>query len=478
MLKRFFIAALLFCASVSFAQQTAAQDDPPLSAQQREQFIANAQQLREQLAAIAARQLIPQILPAANKPKPLKANPAGKGTWQFVAVLGTHKNEEKLSPKLIRMQLHRAMQEGHLVRAIILPEFLRERPSKRDVMAEILTLLPDGRRASERYRISRELSPYDVMDILMQFLADAPVKADYTGVLVSAHGSGKEMAFNHAGSDLEVVDVLQAARAHGVRIDVLDLSSCFMGSWNTMSTLIAYDNISYVIASANYSGMNGFGPVTANFLAYPPRELAQQVLLKTQENFKSLSWVTTFTYNLVLWNLNVLHPIAKKWRETWFPFWNPLATFQPLPSDCPHGVWQSIIKIDNLLGVGNHQGKKSMFNFLGDIRPIIADFPSVPESMLDSRVSPEGESTYRDCKYISDELKSDVLEQTAIFREALNPARIMQFCYSRPNKTFYTTDFYQKQIPPENSACIHSMGLNSSTAWDDLVRDLAFEQQP
>lgn len=77
----------------------------------------------------------------------------------------------------------------------------------------------------------------------------------YSAVIIDSHGNGFTMAYEEE-NELAPEHILSALRKNGIKLDILNLISCTMGSFYNLYHLVRYHDISYLVTASDIMIVN------------------------------------------------------------------------------------------------------------------------------------------------------------------------------------------------------------------------------
>lgn len=271
--------------------------------------------------------------------------------WQIALFLADANRPISETLKTLRYQ----MTTGYLKQAAVLDITPRtgaavkkdKRPSQQTAYPATFYFLymADGKPVTEKVAASSEVPANDLLEPLFHHFHKS--KQTYSAAIIDSHSSGFDMFYGKEGW-LDTEHVLSALQAAGLKLDVLNINACHMGSFYNLHKLAQYKNVSYLVASSDIM-MGNTAKMYYTFLhqlKYAPRQAAVNTSVSIQ---KTYSGGADTSYNSIVLELdNLSAPVLE-----WFTDYGLLMTAgsenlqkQMLrPFDPRWGKWRSFIKI-------------------------------------------------------------------------------------------------------------------------------------
>lgn len=330
----------------------------PLQAQQ---IILNRQNARQELTTLfhradqaALRQEVIHSM-GQNGKKSYFSNAvqsfSNKKNWQVAMFLAAADRPVSETLKTLRFQ----MSMGNLKQAAVLDITPRTDPSgKKDKRPSQQTSYPatfyflymaDGKPVTEKVSASSEVPSKDLLEPLFHHFKKN--KQTYSAAIIDSHGSGFDMFYGKDGW-MDLAQILSALQAAGLKLDVLNLDSCHMGSFYNLHKLAQYKNVSYLVASSDFM-MGNPEEMYYTFLyqlKYAPRQAAVNTSVSIQ---KTYSGGADITYNSIVLELDGLSAPVLEWFTNYGMLMtagsDKLQKQMQSPFDPRWGRWRSFIKI-------------------------------------------------------------------------------------------------------------------------------------
>lgn len=107
--------------------------------------------------------------------------------------------------------------------------------------------------AVKRWEIETSPASQKLMDVIFKnFQQDNNL---YSAVIIDGHGDGFSVAFEEKNT-IKPEDILTALEKNNVKLDILNLISCTMGSFYTLYHLSRYNDISYLVTASDIMIVN------------------------------------------------------------------------------------------------------------------------------------------------------------------------------------------------------------------------------
>ena len=392
-----------------------------------ETFKVNWQNLRRpEIPADTQDPLLQSIRDAALR----KVQPEPVKPWQIFIFEGSEESYEQ--QKSMQVRIRKELLDRSIMRAIVISEpLLRKAPNEKNYTFPLyIYSLQNGKVKEEKVQLSRSLGRTGILDALFRFAKEVEDADFYTGVIINVHGFEDAMVFNNREGYFDtffgVDDILYNAKEYGIFIDVLDLISCHVGSLSQMLPLIRSDVVRYVLVSSNLSVQKrDFPPALLGNLTYGPKEAVrrslqqEEITLSPAKNPTILLTRGVDSFNLVLLEPRKLREYMRDWIEQVYRIREYL-TFE-----------ESYLKTKK--GEATHV---SLYHFMKKLETMVEQNAEIPP-----------------------EMKRDFLYANARLKLKIHPLNVPQWCYSHPQNKFYDIAFYAKEVPPEESGCLHTMSV-------------------
>lgn len=279
--------------------------------------------------------------------------PANSGRqWQIAMFLAAADRPISETLGTLRYQ----MKKGLLRQAAVLDITPRtvSRPVQKDKRATAETFpatfyflyMADGKPVTEKIAARSDVSANDLLEPLFRHFNNA--QDVYSAAVVDGHSSGFDIFYGKEGW-FNMEHLLSALQNAGLKLDVLNLDSCHMGSFYNLHKLVRYQNVSYLVASSDVMiGSSDRMYYTFLYhLNYPPRQAA----VRTTQSIKNIYEFDSYfeTNNSVALDLTALSAPVREW----FNSYGMLMTAAPdelradllRPFDPRWGTWRSFNKI-------------------------------------------------------------------------------------------------------------------------------------
>lgn len=349
----------------------------PLYAQK---IILNRQNARQELTALfqhadqaALRQTVQtqtlslsQNLPSGNQLRPddiqkihfshivssnHPTNAAAQTPWQIAMFLAAADRPISETLGTLRYQ----MKQGNLKQAAVLDITPRtvttpakeKKPTQTETYPATFYFLymDNGKPVTEKVNTSSDLPAQDLLEPLFQhFHKNEQV---YSAAIIDGHGSGFDMFYGEDGW-FNLEDVLKALKTAQLKLDVLNLDSCHMGSFYNLHKLARYQNVSYLVASSDLM-MGNTQTMYYTFLYHLKQAPRQAAINTTRSIQKIYSEESDEPYNSLTLELDRLSAPVLDWFHTYGMVMtagsDELRQNMLRPFDPRWGEWRSFIKI-------------------------------------------------------------------------------------------------------------------------------------
>lgn len=350
----------------------------PLYAQQ---IILNRQNARQELTALFQRAdqatlrqtvqaqtlSLSQSLPGKNQLRPddIKLNhfshivsfsePTNQATqtpWQIAMFLAAADRPISETLGTLRYQ----MKQGNLKQAAVLDITPRsastssakeKKPTQTETYPATFYFLymDNGKPVTEKVDTSSEISAQDLLEPLFQhFHKNEQV---YSAAIIDGHGSGFDMFYGKEGW-FSLETILTSLKAANLKLDVLNLDSCHMGSFYNLHKLARYQNVSYLVASSDL--MMGSSQTMYYTFLYQLKHTPRQAAINTTRSIQRIYSIRSDEpYNSLTLKLDSLSTPVLNWFNTYGMIMtagsDELRQQMLRPFDPRWGEWRSFSKI-------------------------------------------------------------------------------------------------------------------------------------
>lgn len=180
--------------------------------------------------------------------------------WQVLIILNTGNLENWGAVDDSRKELFKHFKANHVEKAILFysrkdgSSFLnifKAQPAHREKGANT----SDEPQYAYRQVDLKKYSSQEVLNYLVKQLQSSPHL--YTAMLFKAHGNGHHMKVAMKTTDekpfITIFHLINALKQNHVKVDLLDLVSCYMGTMSNVHHLLTGSDVKYLITSSNFA---------------------------------------------------------------------------------------------------------------------------------------------------------------------------------------------------------------------------------
>ena len=238
--------------------------------------------------------------------------------WQLAIISVAHSTQGELEKAVLE-----AMKRNRLLAQVVL---VRVSPSPK------VTQFKNNFQTKQinRTDLSNKFRSFSLasMQQILRYL-DHSNSTFYTGLVIDAHGTGKEMHTMFEGRDtLSAKDFFEKIEKEGIKIDVLELNSCSMGSLDTLYYATKSGMVDYLLASPppliHSPAVVGLLYAASNVpgsLATPPQAAKTAIIAGKKASIQRVESelgenIPPFTTSMLAYYLPELRIHLENWRQS------------------------------------------------------------------------------------------------------------------------------------------------------------------